>query len=119
MQCNRNTASAICCVVVVVVVIFMIILFTGMTGDDIDNANDVKGDNNDIRTTNSKEVSLLHIETLASGQRVTNWTVILGFTTILFLLQPTASTIPVISFPLLNISTNYIAAMGHEYISKF
>ena len=85
MQCNRNTASAICCVVVVVVVIFMIILFTGMTGDDIDNANDVKGDNNDIRTTNSKEVSLLHIETLASGQRVTNWTVILGFTTILSL----------------------------------
>ena len=46
MKCNRTTASAICCVVVVLVIIFLGILFTGMTGDDIDNANDVKGDNN-------------------------------------------------------------------------
>lgn len=85
MKCNRTTASAICCVVVVLVIIFLGILFTGMTGDDIDNANDVKGDNNKIKTENSKEVSLLHIETLASGQRVTNWTVILGFIAILAL----------------------------------
>ena len=85
MQCNRYTASGICCVVVVVVVIILTIMFKGMTGDDIDNTNDVAGNHNNIQTDNTKEVSLLHIETLASGQRVTNWTVILGFTIILVL----------------------------------
>ena len=85
MKCNRYTASGVCCVVVVVAVIFLAMVLKGLSGDDIDNANDVAGNNNNIKTETTKEVSLLHIETLTSGQKATNWMVIMGFTVILSL----------------------------------
>lgn len=42
---------------------------------------DVKdiGDNNDIKTTETREVSFLHIEGLASAQRTSNWMTFIGF----------------------------------------
>ena len=85
MQCNRYTASGICCLVVVIAVIFLAVVLRGMTGDTNTNDNDVTGNKNTIKTDNSKEVSLLHIEGLKSGQNLTNGMVILGFTIILSL----------------------------------
>ena len=47
---------------------------------------DVKdiGDNNDIKTTETREVSFLHIEGLASAQRTSNWMTFIGFAILFF-----------------------------------
>ena len=69
------------CLVTVGIIIVVAILLSRMGGDD--NYTKVTGHDNDVNNDNSKELSLLHIKTLKSGQTVTNWVVILGFTTIL------------------------------------
>ena len=40
---------------------------------------EVPGNNNRIRTTETKEVSLFHIEGLATAQRTSNWLTTFGF----------------------------------------
>ena len=73
--------NGIGCLVTVGIIIVVAIFLSRMGGDD--NYTKVTGHDNDVNNDNSKELSLLHIKTLKSGQTVTNWVVILGFTTIL------------------------------------
>lgn len=82
MQCTRAKAGGVCCVASTLVIIGIVLFLTKwMNGDTTTIDND--GDNNKFETKH--EVSLLHIENLASGQRFTNLVMIGGFLVIVLL----------------------------------
>ena len=82
MQCTRAKAGGECCVASTMVIIGIVLFLTKwMNGDTTTIDND--GDNNKFETKH--EVSLLHIENLASGQRFTNLVMIGGFLVIVLL----------------------------------
>ena len=87
MQCTKQKASAVCCVattlVVIVLILYMIKWLT--PGDNMDTKTDVSGNDNKVTSETKHEVSLLHIENLASGQRLTNSFMIAGFVFFLLL----------------------------------
>merc|ERR1712004_874924 len=86
MTFNRCAAAMLGCVVVVVAVIVMVFIIRAMASDTNNNDTKVDGNDNNIKTTNSKEFSLVHIDSiqnLATGQKLTNIMVILGFLGIL------------------------------------
>lgn len=87
MTCTKQKASAVCCVTIILVVIALVLYMITRTtpGDTTDTNTDVSGDNNKITSETKHEVSLLHIENLASGQRFTNSFMIGGFITICLL----------------------------------
>ena len=85
MACNKQKASAVGCVTIILVVIAMILYMLTRTGDTTDTNTDVSGNNNKVTSETKHEVSLLHIENLASGQRFTNSFMIGGFITIFLL----------------------------------
>ena len=76
MQCNKWTmigVGAVVCVLVVVVTYF------AWPSGDLKTSVAVDGDDNTVKTSETREVSLLHIEGLASAQRTSNWVTFLGF----------------------------------------
>ena len=76
MQCNKWTligVGAVVCVLVVVVTYF------AWPSGDLKTSVAVEGDDNVVKTSEKSEVSLLHIEGLASAQRTSNWMTFLGF----------------------------------------
>ena len=74
MQCNRYMVSGICCLLVVVVIILASML-KGLGGNNNTNSNEVPMDDHSIQTDN--------IETLTTGQKLTNGFVIFGFLMVL------------------------------------
>jgi len=87
MACTKQKLSAVCCVITTLVVIVLILcMIKWLTpGDTTDTETTVSGDDNKITSSTKHEVSLLHIENLASGQRLTNTFMIGGFVIILLL----------------------------------
>ena len=86
MTFNRCAAAIMGCVVVVVAVVVMVFIIRAMASDTNNFDTKVDGNDNNIETTNSKEFSLVHIDSiqnLATGQKLTNIVVILGFLIIL------------------------------------
>ena len=77
MQCNRYTASGRCCLLLAGAILLAYML-NGLGGGNNTNSNEVPGDNNSIQTD--------HIPTLATGQKLTNEFVILGFLVVLAIL---------------------------------
>lgn len=65
--------GAVVCVLVVVVTYF------AWPSGDLKTSVAVDGDDNTVKTSETREVSLLHIEGLASAQRTSNWVTFLGF----------------------------------------
>ena len=65
--------GAVVCVLVVVVTYF------AWPSGDLKRSVAVDGDDNTVKTSETREVSLLHIEGLASAQRTSNWVTFLGF----------------------------------------
>ena len=80
MQCNKWAAVGVSVVCVVVVVI---ITYFALPSGDQKTTVTVEGDGDVVRTSETREVSLLHIEGLASAQRTTNWMTFLGFVVML------------------------------------
>ena len=87
MPCTKQKASAVCCVATTLVVIGVILyMIKWMTpGDTTDTKTTVSGNDNKVTSETKHEVSLLHIENLASGQRLTNSLTLGGFVLILLL----------------------------------
>ena len=65
--------GAVVCVLVVVVTYF------AWPSGDLKTSVAVDGDDNTVKTSETREVSLLHIDGLASAQRTSNWVTFLGF----------------------------------------
>ena len=95
MKCDRSAATccnpkAICAIVVLVVVMLLASFIKWVNSDD-ETTNTmepkVSGDHNEvsIRSDNKHEVSLLHIDNLASSQRTTNGLMIAGFMVIMLI----------------------------------
>ena len=80
MQCNKWTAVGVAVVVCVVVVV---ITYFALPRGDLKTSVDVDGDDNVVKTSEKSEVSLVHIEGLASAQRTSNWMTLLGFVVLL------------------------------------
>ena len=90
MQCNKLTCcnpKIICATIIVVVLLLAAGFFKWINAEEDTNTNvdpEVSGSNNKIaiRTDNKHEISLLHIDNLASSQRTANGLMIGGFVTI-------------------------------------
>ena len=80
MQCNKLIAVG---VGVVVCLMIGVIVYFAWPGGDQETTVDVEGDDNRVTSTEKREVSLLHIEGLASAQRVSNWVTVMGFLAIM------------------------------------
>jgi len=79
MACNKVTVTGAIVIVLVLATIFTFLFWP--KGETMDVDLDVKdiGDRNNIKTTETKEISFLHIEGLASAQRTSNWMTMIGF----------------------------------------
>ena len=86
MGCNKVTIAVITVVALVLIATFTYLFWPKSERMDLDlDVNDI-GDNNEIKTVETKEVSLFHIEGLASAQRTSNWMTFIGFAILLSIL---------------------------------
>ena len=94
MKCSQlsTCSSKIGCAVIVVVLLFLgagLVKWLGAGGDDSTTNNEpqVSGSHNQVKVASESkhEVSLLHIENLASGQRASNIFMVAGFVILLLL----------------------------------
>ena len=93
MQCNKSACCnpRLICGIAAMVVLLLFAGFIKWINSEEETTNNVdpkvSGDNNkiDIRTDNKHEISLLHIDNLASSQRTANGLMIGGFVTILLI----------------------------------
>ena len=82
-QCNKGILIGLG---VLVCVIIGVIVYCTWTGGDQETTMDVTGNKNVVMASEKREISLLHIEGLASAQRVSNWLTFCGFLTLLVIM---------------------------------
>ena len=82
LTCNKVTITGAVVAALILTVFFTYLFWPKTEKMDLDVDVDNIGDKNTIQTIETKEVSLLHIEGLASAQRTSNWMTFIGFATL-------------------------------------